>query len=62
MAAEQKREANMFRRIIISLFLLSFVSALSACGDTWRGAKKDTGENMEKTGQAIERAGENVKP
>lgn len=52
----------MFRRITISLFLLSFVSALGACGDTWRGAKKDTGENLQKTGQAIERAGDNVKP
>ena len=51
----------MIRRLIISLFFLSFVSALGACGDTWRGVKKDTGENMEKTGGAIENAGERVK-
>jgi predicted small secreted protein len=51
----------MVRRIIVSIFILSFVSALGACGDTWRGVKKDTGENMEKTGGAIESAGEKVK-
>ena len=51
----------MVRRIIISLFILSFASALGACSDTWSGVKKDTGENMEKTGEAIESAGEKVK-
>lgn len=51
----------MFRRIIISIFVLSFAMSLGACGDTWRGVKKDTGENMQKTGGAIEKAGENVK-
>lgn len=51
----------MIRRLIISLFILSFASALGGCGDTWRGLKKDTGENMEKTGSAIEKAGEKVK-
>ena len=51
----------MVHRIIVSIFILSFVSALGACGDTWRGVKKDTGENMEKTGGAIESAGEKVK-
>jgi predicted small secreted protein len=51
----------MVRRIIVSIFILSFVSALGACSDTWRGVKKDTGENMEKTGGAIESAGEKVK-
>ncbi len=35
--------------------------ALSGCGDTWRGFKKDTGENLGKAGRAIERAGEKVK-
>jgi predicted small secreted protein len=51
----------MIRRIFTSLFVLSFALSLGACGDTWSGAKKDTGENMEKTGSAIERAGEKVK-
>jgi len=36
--------------------------ALAGCGDTWRGAKKDTGENLQSTGQAIEKAGTAVKP
>ncbi len=57
-----KKGDTMNRRIIVSLFVLSLVSSLSACGDTWRGVKKDTGENMQKTGEAIERAGESVKP
>jgi predicted small secreted protein len=51
----------MVRRLILSLFVLSFVSALGACSDTWHGLKKDTGENMEKTGGAIENAGGSVK-
>lgn len=51
----------MIRRLLTPLFVLGFAISLSACGDTWRGVKKDTGENMEKTGNAIENAGEKVK-
>lgn len=51
----------MIRRLITSLFILSFAAGLAACGDTWRGAKKDTGDNLEATGEAIDRAGEKVK-
>jgi len=51
----------MIRRIIASLFILSFATALAACSDTWSGVKKDTGENMQTTGGAIESAGEKVK-
>ena len=51
----------MIRRIITSLMIVSFASALAARGDTWRGVKEDTGENMEKTGEAIESAGKKVK-
>jgi len=51
----------MIRRLIFSLFILSFAAALGGCGDTWRGLKSDTGENMEKTGSAIEKTGEKVK-
>jgi predicted small secreted protein len=51
----------MLRRIATPLLALSFVMALAACGDTWEGAKKDTGENLEKTGQALEKAGDKVK-
>ena len=36
--------------------------SLAACGDTWRGLKQDTGENLEKSGEAMEDAGEAVKP
>ena len=42
---------------------LAFVSGLglAACGDTWQGMKKDTGENMEAVGSTVEKAGEDVK-
>ena len=49
------------RRLLASLLVVSFAIGLSACGDTWRGVKKDTGQNMESTGNAIENAGEKVK-
>ena len=45
----------MIKRVIASLFVLSFVLTLGACGDTWRGVKKDTGENLEATGEAIKK-------
>jgi predicted small secreted protein len=48
-------------RPVASLIVLSFALALGACGDTWRGLKKDTGENLEAVGQAIENAGEKVR-
>lgn len=44
------------------LTALTLLLALAACGDTWRGVKKDTGENLQSTGRAIERAGDVVKP
>lgn len=50
------------RRLIVSLFILSFATALAGCGDTWRGVKKDTGENMEKSGEAVSGAGKKVQP
>lgn len=52
----------MIRKLILSIFFMSFTMALSACGDTWRGAKQDTGENLQKTGSAIESTGEKIKP
>lgn len=52
----------MLRKFILSFFLLSIAVGISACGDTWRGAKQDTGENLQKTGEALERTGEKVKP
>jgi predicted small secreted protein len=50
------------RRLILSVVLLSFATALAGCGDTWRGVKKDTGENLETTGNAVHDAGQKVKP
>jgi hypothetical protein len=37
----------MIRRLIISLCMLSFVSAVGACSDTWHGVKKDTGDRID---------------
>ena len=51
----------MIRSLAISVFMLSFALALGGCSNTWSGVKKDTGDNMEATGSAIERAGEKVK-
>lgn len=51
----------MMRRILTSLLVLSFAIGLSACGDTWRGVKKDTGDNLQSTGNALENAGDKVK-
>lgn len=48
------------RRIVLGL-LLALPVLLAGCGDTWRGFKKDTGENLEKTGRSIEKAGSKVK-
>lgn len=47
-------------RRVFALVSLTFLLALAGCGDTWRGVKKDTGENMQKTGEIIEEAGEDV--
>jgi len=50
-----------WRNLSGSLILLAFAASLSGCDDTWRGLKRDTGENLEKTGDALDRAGEKVK-
>ena len=52
---------SILRPLTLALLTLT-VLGLSACGDTWQGLKEDTGENLEATGKAIEKAGEKVKP
>lgn len=44
----------MLKRIIASIFLLGLVGGLAACGDTWRGAKEDTSENLHRAGDAVD--------
>jgi len=51
----------MIRRLIVPLCMLFFVFAVGACSDTWKGAKQDTGDNLESAGQTIQDAGEDVK-
>jgi predicted small secreted protein len=43
----------MLRRILVSLFLLSFVTGVAACSDTWQGAKQDTGDNLRSAGDKV---------
>ena len=50
------------RFLVVMAMLAGMATVLSACGDTWRGVKEDTGENMEKTGETLEKAGDAVKP
>lgn len=48
--------------VMLALSAFVFAASLVACENTWQGVKQDTGENMEKTGQSLERAGEKTKP
>lgn len=51
------------RRLLLTLAALFLAaSTLTACGDTWRGAKEDTGDNLKSTGQTLQNAGEKVQP
>ena len=43
------------KNILCALFL---ATVLTACGNTWDGLKKDTSDNLEATGDAIEEVGE----
>jgi predicted small secreted protein len=52
----------MVKKSLALVALLVFSLGLAACGDTWRGLKQDTGENLEATGKAVENTGEKVKP
>ena len=51
-----------FARAVPVLAALALVAALGACSDTWQGVKQDTGDNLQTTGQALDKAGENTKP
>ena len=50
------------RRWLAALAAILLLPALAACGDTWSGLRKDTGDNIQATGNALEKAGEKVKP
>ena len=52
---------NWLRHAVVPASILALTVSLAACGDTWHGLKEDTGENMQKTGQALENVGEDIK-
>jgi predicted small secreted protein len=54
------RRSRWFSVVWLSLALALGLS-LAACGDTWQGLKKDTGDNLEAVGSTVEGAGEDVK-
>ena len=55
------RRGNSFD--FLNLFMLTLLTvSLAACGDTWEGIKQDTGDNLDATGEALEDAGDAVKP
>ncbi len=51
---------GLVRLLLVAAMLVGVGAALSACGDTWRGLKEDTGENLERSGEAAEDAGEGL--
>ena len=45
----------------LSVVWLGFLAlGLAACGDTWEGLKRDTGQNMEEVGETVDKTGEKV--
>jgi len=40
--------------------VMALVIGVSACSNTWEGAKEDTKENVEATGEGIEKTGESI--
>jgi len=44
---------------ILAVFILAF--SLSACGSTWEGVKNDASKNLQKTGDALNKAGKKLK-
>ena len=53
---------GLVRFALVVVMLVGVGAALSACGDTWRGLKEDTSDNLERSGEAMEDAGEAVRP
>lgn len=46
---------------LAALFALVAPLTLAGCGDTWKGLKKDTKENVEAVGEGLEKAGEKIR-
>lgn len=48
------------RQATIAMLAAVLAVSVAACGDTWRGAKKDTRDNVKATGEGVEKTGENI--
>lgn len=49
------------RKMIMTSILLTTAGALSGCGDTWEGLKKDTRENLQAAENAVNKPAKNDK-
>ncbi|MGZ9159485.1 MAG: hypothetical protein ACXW36_11570, partial [Nitrospira sp.] len=62
--AQKPEEGNTMQKLksvrlsVLAAFLLAL--GVTACGETWRGAKEDTRENVKTTGEGVEKAGEKI--
>ncbi|MBL4740804.1 MAG: hypothetical protein JKY12_07405 [Sneathiella sp.] len=52
-----KISSQILRILAVSIIALS----VSACGSTWEGVKNDTSKNLQKTGDALNKAGKKLK-
>jgi hypothetical protein len=48
------------RQSLAILSVIAFAIGVAGCGSTWEGLKADTSKNLEKTGEAIDKAGESM--
>jgi len=46
--------SKLMRPLLAALVVLGMAGGLTACGDTWHGLKKDTSQNLDKAGRAVD--------
>ncbi|MBK8907530.1 MAG: hypothetical protein IPM60_06420 [Rhodospirillales bacterium] len=48
------------RQVTTAMLAAVLAVGAAACGDTWRGVKKDTRDNVKATGEGVEKTGEKI--